>query len=142
MLEIEKEIIGRTVSTTEEPDKNMIKFMSSMWNHALLNDAVVWKTPYSQGSLDTILKWFDSIDKRFGFGFGFDEGTVLYYYKWASRYRFANGYNPCFISSIRFYHVDIINEGKKIHINCMNIEYSDGSVIRVPIYETIDYSLQ
>lgn len=58
VYKIEKEIIERSVSSTEEPDKNndMFKFMLNQWNQALLNDELVWKTPYSHEQIENILK--------------------------------------------------------------------------------------
>ena len=135
----EKEIIVRSVEETGEPNKNntMYKFMLDKWQLYTLDDIVVYGAAYLPEELDALIDWFDSIDQRFGF----DKKTVFYYYKWASRYRYVCGCDASRVANIRFIHTDIIHEGKKIHTNCLEVIYKDGINIKVPMIETIDYSL-
>ena len=88
---MKKEIIEKTVTPTDEPNKNnaVYKFMLDEWNNILKENEALWQTPYTPKQMETILEWFNGLDKRFKL----EEGTVLHYYKWASRYRYVSGYD-------------------------------------------------
>ena len=136
---IEKKFIQKSVEDTEEPNKNneVYAFMQDAWQLIVLNDTAVYETPYTTEQFKTITEWFKSIDSQFGL----NEGTVFYYYRWASRYRCARMYKPSYIFAIRFIHDDIIHNKKKIHTNMLCVSYKDNTIIKVPIEESITYAL-
>ena len=138
--ELETGIIERKEEHTEldNSNHNVYEFMLNAWNAATATDAAIYKSCYTDNGFDMIAKWMNALDAQFNF----EKDTVLYYFKWACRYRFSLHLNPVPIKYIRIKHDDIIYNHKKIHTNFISYIYKDDVVINVPITETVDYANQ